>query len=55
MCQTRFDSQGMILNDFKKKHFRKNVNDTRDPYPFMANAIKDFNIFFKTSPLVFEH
>jgi len=41
MCKTRFDSQGMILNDFyKKKHFLKIVNRTQDPLPpaFMANS-----------------
>ena len=33
MCKTRFDSLGMILNGFKKNHFSKNVNGTRDPPP----------------------
>ena len=42
MCKTRFYSQGMILNDFKK-HFWKNINDSQDPHP-----IKNFHIFFKT-------
>ena len=30
MCKTRFDSLGMILNDFLQK---KNVNGTRYPIP----------------------
>ena len=46
MCKTHFDSQGLILNGFYKKNiFEKNVNGTRDPPPFMANAIKTFHIF----------
>ena len=50
MCKTRFDSQRMILNGFKKNHFSKYVNGTRDPTPIMANDILNFH-FFGKSPL----
>ena len=51
MHKTCFDSQGMILNVFYKKHFSKNVNSTRDPPPppFTAKAIKNFHIFLNPS------
>ena len=39
----------MILNGFYKKHFWKNVNGTRPPPLFMANAIKNFHIFLGPS------
>ena len=45
MCKTLFDSQGMILNGFEKKHFLK-----KETPPFMANAIKNFHIFLNPSP-----
>ena len=46
MCKPRLDSQGMILNAIFEG--KKNVNVTRAPHPpsFMANAIKNFHIFF---------
>ena len=48
MCKTRFDSQGMIQNGFKKNIFEKNVNGTRDLPPFMTNTIK-ISLFFNPS------
>ena len=50
MCKSRFDSQGMILNGFyKKKKWKKNVNDTRDsPAPFIANVTKNLLYTFLT-------
>ena len=33
MCKTRFDSQEMILNGFKKTYLKKKLNGTRDPPP----------------------
>ena len=51
MCKTRFDSQGMILNGFYKKTFleKRRQWHARPPPSFMANAIKNFYNFFKTS------
>ena len=48
MCKTRFDSQGMILNGFKKIIFQNRYvaleTPSRPPLsPFMANAILNFH------------
>ena len=52
MSKTRFGSQGVMV--FKQGN-EKSVNCTRDPPPFMANAIKNFHIFLGTLPLVLGH
>ena len=47
MCKTQ-----VILDGFKLQKFeKKNLNGTRDPPPFMANAIQNSPYFFGQTSL----
>ena len=46
MCKTRFGSQGVIPDGFKKIEEGKNLNGTRDLPPFMANDIEKIYLFY---------
>ena len=42
MCKTRFGSEGVILEGFQGKKWKK-LKGTQDPRPFMENSIKIFH------------
>ena len=54
MCKARFDSQGIILNDFlqKKNILEKTLTACETPPPFMANAILNFHFDFPGTSLM---
>ena len=45
MCKTRFGSEGVILEGFQGKKWKK-LKGTQDPRPFMENSIKIFHFVF---------
>ena len=51
MCKTRFDSQEMILNGFKKTFLKKKLNGTRDPPPLHGKFHQNFHFVFRNLSL----